>query len=111
MSNRHNSKSGSLLRVIVFGVAALLLLNSCMVGPKYVRPAAPSSRAFKEKPPTGWQEAWPNDEAPRGKWWTVFRDSQLNALVEQVSISNQNVLAAEARFREAQATVRSARAA
>ena len=29
----------------------------------------------------------------RGKWWEIFGDPALNALEEQVNISNQNVLA------------------
>jgi outer membrane protein TolC len=37
-----------------------------------------------------------------------FGDAQLNALVEQIDISNQNVIAAEARFRQARAWCSSA---
>ena len=47
----------------------------------------------------------------RGKWWEVFNDPALNKLEEQVGISNQNVLAAEAQFRQAEALVRVARSA
>jgi NodT family efflux transporter outer membrane factor (OMF) lipoprotein len=95
------------LKYAVFG--SLLFLNSCMVGPKYIRPTAPMPAAFKEELPTGWKEAQPDDGAVRGKWWTVYNDPQLNALEDQVIISNQNVLAAEAQFREAQAAVSIAR--
>jgi NodT family efflux transporter outer membrane factor (OMF) lipoprotein len=96
---------------IVWGTAGLLLLSSaCMVGPKYQRPGAPAPPAFKEAPPAGWKEAQPNDGALRGQWWKVYNDPRLDALEDQVSISNQNVLAAEAQFREAQAAVRIARA-
>jgi NodT family efflux transporter outer membrane factor (OMF) lipoprotein len=87
----------------------LLALNSCAVGPKYVRPTVEMPPAFKEKLPAGWKEAQPDDGAVRGKWWTVYDDAQLNTLEEQISISNQNVLAAEAQFREAQAAVSIAR--
>jgi len=81
-----------------------------MVGPNYKRPAAPQTPAFKEPLPEGWKEAQPNDGALRGKWWEVYNDPQLNALEEQVSISNQNVLAAEANFRAARSAIRVARA-
>jgi NodT family efflux transporter outer membrane factor (OMF) lipoprotein len=57
----------------------------------------------------GWKQAQPNDGAKRGKWWEIYNDPQLNALEEQVSISNQNLLAAEAQFREAKDAVRIAR--
>ena len=88
----------------------LLFLSACMVGPNYKRPAAPQTPAYKEPLPEGWKEAQPNDGAIRGKWWEIYGDPQLNALEEQVSISNQNVLAAEAQFRAARSAVRVARA-
>jgi NodT family efflux transporter outer membrane factor (OMF) lipoprotein len=81
-----------------------------MVGPNYKRPAAPPTPAFKEAAPEGWKEAQPNDGAIKGKWWEIYNDPQLNALEEQVSISNQNVLAAEANFRAARYAVGIARA-
>ena len=89
---------------------ALLVSSACMVGPNYKRPAAPQTPAFKEPPPEGWKEAQPNDGAIKGKWWEIYNDPQLNALEEQVSISNQNVLAAEANFRAARYAVGIARA-
>ena len=46
----------------------------------------------------------------RGKWWEIFGDPELNALEEQVTVSNQDLKAAEARFREARALVRFNRA-
>jgi NodT family efflux transporter outer membrane factor (OMF) lipoprotein len=88
----------------------LLFSGGCMVGPKYHTPTAPAPSAYKEPPPAGWKEAQPSDGVLRGKWWELYNDPQLNALEEQVSISNQNVLVAEAQFREAKAAVRIARA-
>src|SRR5450631_927975 len=97
--------------VTLFGTTALILTCcACMVGPKYARPDAPVPAAFKEAPPAGWKQAQPNDGVVRGKWWTVYNDPQLDSLEDQVSISNQNVLAAEAQFRAAKAAVRVARA-
>jgi NodT family efflux transporter outer membrane factor (OMF) lipoprotein len=88
----------------------LFFANGCMIGPRYQRPAASAPTAFKEPPPAGWKKAQANDGALRGKWWEVYNDPRLNALEEQVSISNQNVLAAEAQFRAAREAVRVARA-
>ena len=42
----------------------------------------------------------------RGKWWEIFNDPELNELEEQVNLSNQNILAAEAQFRGAREAVR-----
>ena len=59
--------------------------------------------AYKED--QGWKLAQPRDDIPRGKWWEIFGDPQLNALEEQVSEANQNVKVAEARFRQARALI------
>jgi NodT family efflux transporter outer membrane factor (OMF) lipoprotein len=83
----------------------------CLKVPAYQRPSAAVPPHFKEDPPPGWKEAQPNDGVLRGKWWEIFHDPALNALEEQVNISNQNVLQAEANFREAKAAVRIARSA
>ena len=78
---------------------------------RLLRPAhgAHSRRNYKE--PGDWKPAQPKDDMIRGKWWEIYHDPQLNALEEQVNISNQNVLQAEAQFREAAAAVKVARAA
>ena len=109
--NEGTSHSNRFRPSIILGTAGLLLFaNACMVGPKYQRPGALAPVAFKEAPPAGWKEAQPNDGAQRGKWWEIYGDPRLNALEDQVSISNQNVLAAEAQFQAAKASVRVARA-
>src|SRR4030095_10815630 len=56
-----------------------------------------------------WKFARPNDDVIRGKWWELFNDTQLNALEEQVNISNQNIALADANFRAARAVVRESR--
>lgn len=90
---------------------AVLLCPGCIKGPQYTVPPAAVPEAFKESPPEGWKEAQPNDGTIRGRWWEIFGDSDLNALEEQVAISNQNVLEAEANFRQAKAAARVARSA
>jgi len=92
-----------------FALAFLVLFAGCAVGPDYVRPDAAVPGAFKEA--GEWKVAQPRDDASRGKWWEVFGDPQLNALIEQVEISNQNVLAAEAQFRQARALIAASRSA
>jgi NodT family efflux transporter outer membrane factor (OMF) lipoprotein len=89
---------------------SLLFLGACMVGPEYRRPVAPETSGFREALPDGWSSAQPSDGALRTAWWEIYNDPQLNGLEQQVSITNQNVIAAEARFREAKAAVRGARA-
>jgi NodT family efflux transporter outer membrane factor (OMF) lipoprotein len=97
-------------RLILAAITGLwLCITGCSVGPDYVRPPAETPPAYKEN--TGWKVAQPRDELPRGKWWEIYQDPHLNALEEQVDISNQNLAAAEANFRQALALIRVARAA
>ncbi len=93
---------------VLAAAASLGLLGGCMVGPNYVRPPAPTTAAFKEA--GDWKPAQPRDEVSRGKWWEIFGDPRLNALIEQVNVSNENVRVAEARLRQAEAIVEQARA-
>ena len=93
-------------------IACFLLLGvlpGCAVGPDYLRPDAAVSDAYKEA--TGWKVAEPQDESTRGNWWEIFGDPKLSALIESIDMSNQNVLLAEARFRQAQALAAQSRAA
>ena len=79
------------------------VLTSCSVGPKYRTPPAPVPTAYKET--AGWKQAQPNDDVLREKWWEMFNDPQLNALEEQVDVSNQNIAFAEAQFRAARSAI------
>ena len=63
----------------------------------------------QSKETDGWKTAEPKDDAIRGKWWEMFGDTNLNALEEQVNISNQTVAAAFANFLSARAVVKQAR--
>jgi len=85
------------------------LLSACTVGPNYLRPKVETPVSYKEV--EGWKQAEPKDHIPRGAWWTIFNDDQLNGLEKQVNISNQNLKAAEAQYREAVALVKAAQAA
>jgi len=89
-------------------VLLVLLVGGCAVGPDYKKPDAPIAPQFKEA--QGWQEAQPRDQLPRGPWWTVFGDPELDQLMARVDISNQNIKVAEARLRQARAAVDQARA-
>jgi NodT family efflux transporter outer membrane factor (OMF) lipoprotein len=90
------------------GLAALVL-GGCMVGPKYSKPSAPMTPAYKET--QGWKVGTPSDHLPRGAWWAILGDPELHALEEQVAAANQNLKIAEARLRQARALVRFNRAA
>jgi NodT family efflux transporter outer membrane factor (OMF) lipoprotein len=86
----------------------LLALTACAVGPNYEKPPVETPTAYKEA--GDWVKANPADAAPKGEWWKVFQDPVLDGLMERVSVSNQSLKAAEARYRQATAAVQSARA-
>ena len=78
------------------------------VGPDYHRPSVEVPAAYKES--KGWKPAEPQDLAPRGAWWEIYGDPDLDQLERQVQVSNQNVLLAAARHDQAVALLGSARA-
>jgi len=86
----------------------LLQLTGCAVGPKYHTPTVQTPPAYKEV--GDWKPAQPNDQNLGGTWWTIFKDPQLDALELQVNVSNQNLKAAEAQYRQARAVLRYYRA-
>lgn len=88
-------------------LAALLLLTGCDVGVRYQRAAVETPPAYKEI--DGWKTAQPNDSTLRGQWWEIFNEPQLNALEDQVNVSNENIASAAASFLEARALVKQAR--
>ncbi len=77
------------------------------VGPAYHRPSVDVPQAYKES--RDWKRAEPQDLAPRGNWWELYGDADLNDLERQVEVSNQNVLFAAAKYDQALALLGSAR--
>ncbi|MGP0172553.1 efflux transporter outer membrane subunit [Pseudomonas sp. NCHU5208] len=88
---------------MLFGVLA-----GCALGPDYQRPELAVPAQFKQV--DGWKTASPADALERGAWWQLYGDAELDALVERLQVSNQNLAAAEAQYRQARALVRSTRA-
>ena len=120
LTERSGQWSRAALSRLALATGLLLLAGCVKVGPNYTNaPPLPTPPAFKEQAPLsfkeaeaeGWKQSQPGDAYLKGKWWEVYNDPALNALEEQVSISNQNVLQSEALYREAKAAVRVARAA
>jgi NodT family efflux transporter outer membrane factor (OMF) lipoprotein len=86
---------------------AVLLVAACTVGPDYHRPRAPmpAADAYKE-----WKLAAPADAIPRGRWWTMFREPELDGLEARLNIDNQNIIGAIDNYVAAVAQIRAARA-
>ncbi|HEY1609257.1 MAG TPA: efflux transporter outer membrane subunit [Paraburkholderia sp.] len=88
----------------VCAALTLLWLAGCAVGPDYRKPTVEVPATFKEG--VDWQRAQANPQASLSStWWTVYQDPTLTHLVEQSVKANQSIVAAEAAYREAKATV------
>ncbi len=85
-------------------IATLVFLAGCAVGPNYNRPPAPAPEAYKT--PAPWREAAPKDSLPKGTWWEVFNDAELNGYEQQLLAANQSMLAAKDRLEEARSLAR-----
>lgn len=76
-------------------------LTSCMVGPDYHKPRAIVPAVYKEAPAAGWTQAAPSDAIPKGKWWILYNDPDLDRLEPLVAVSNQTLAADYAAYQEA----------
>src|SRR5213594_1269095 len=92
--------------------AALALVAGCAVGPDYKRPEAttiPASytgaTASYAGATNGWKVAEPQGQLPKGNWWEIFGDAELNELENQAAAVDQQLKAAVTRFTEARAGI------
>ncbi len=101
------------------GLAAIVLLLALpsaqagwfKVGPDYKRPTNAVPAEYKAAELGQWKEGRPLDHVPKGSWWQVFADENLNRLESQALEANQDLKAAIARVDQARATARVARSA
>ena len=98
--------------------AALVVIAGCSVGPDYHRPTAlksqPLPTAFSTQTSTNlgeWKTAQPSANLPRGAWWSIFGEPELDRLEKLAGTENQDLAAAAARLEEARAQLRIARSA
>lgn len=97
-------------RLTLLALAIPLALAGCALGPDYQRPdarvALPESyaNAAAASDPT-------TAPAVDSRWWTLFGDAQLTALVDQALASSPDALTAAARIEEADAVLRQVDAA
>jgi NodT family efflux transporter outer membrane factor (OMF) lipoprotein len=92
-------REGNALAAVV--VAAAAALGGCSLTPKLTMPDIPIAPAYKEQAP--WTAAKPADSLPRGDWWTMFGDPELNALQQRLLAHSPDLAAALARYTQAKA--------
>ena len=91
-------------------LAAMAILAGCAVGPDYRRPEAAAIPAAYAGVGAGWKVAQPGGQLPKGNWWEIFADPELDALETRATGTNQQLKAAVDRFAEARASLDVARA-
>ena len=90
---------------LLTAAGALVLLVGCAVGPDYKRPEATATMSAAYAGATNeWKVAEPRAHMPKGNWWEMFGDEDLNRLEAEAISANQELKAAVARFQEARAT-------
>jgi len=116
---RHRPPRGSgkvagadvLVRRALCAAAVLALAafgSGCADAPPAVAPKPEVPAAWKLDPP--WREGRPQDALPKGPWWQLFGDPQLDQLERQALEASPTLAAAGARLAQAQALLRGAAA-
>ncbi len=113
----HTHKDPPLAAEAVAGIILIACLASPFpaqagmftIGPDYRQPTNSFPENYKAVELGQWKEGRPLDNVPKGNWWEVFGDTNLNALELQALHANQNLKAAVARVDQARATARVAR--
>ncbi len=99
---------------ISMGLACMLLLSSCSVGPDYKPVAAPNVSGYTPEPlsPTvstegkgGASQNFVSNKDIPGEWWTLFHSPQLNQLIAEGLKNSPTLEAAQATLHEAQENV------
>jgi outer membrane protein, multidrug efflux system len=98
---------------LAFSLTALAFVAGCKVGPDYKRPEATTIPAAytgatnvvvtDSSATNGWKVAQPQAQLPKGDWWEIFGDAELNELERQASVANQELKVAVAQLAEARA--------
>jgi multidrug efflux system outer membrane protein len=101
-------------RAIAALVLAAGLLGACKVGPDYEAPKTRLAPRFgdlgaKPEPAPGLPAPAPDDDredpALLARWWAVFRDPELESLIQRALDNNRDLKVAVSRVREARAQV------
>lgn len=88
-------------RFATLAASTVLLLAGCTVGPKYERASAPTAANWEVAPP--WRQSTPKDSVPKGDWWDIFHDDELNSLETEALSANQTLQAATGNYHQARA--------
>ena len=107
MRTRRSSASQSVIRLVL---VALVLTGCKAVGPDYHGPPNPDTPDPAKYKNAGldsqWKPAEPDDKNPRGPWWEIFQDKDLDWLEGVAANGNQDLRLSVARLAESRAQAR-----
>lgn len=87
-------------RSIIYSLFIILTISSCKVGPKYQKPVTTSPTTFRFD-----SISTQADTVINLKWWELFQNEDLKALIDTALKYNPDVLIAASRIEEARAVV------
>ncbi|HEY3301406.1 MAG TPA: efflux transporter outer membrane subunit [Methylophilaceae bacterium] len=89
------------------------MLQACSMAPEMKIPEVPVAASYKETPSwmlgTDGMVAKPADDLPRGAWWKVYADTELDELEQRLIANNPDLAAAVAHYAQAEAYSRQLR--
>jgi outer membrane protein, multidrug efflux system len=91
--------SFSFLASLLIGGLAVVVLAGCTVGPDFLKPTPQMPEKFAETP----KDEITVKSLDISRWWVIFRDPEMNSLIERAVKANLDLQIAEARIREARA--------
>jgi NodT family efflux transporter outer membrane factor (OMF) lipoprotein len=98
---------GERRKLVIAIPAAVLVLWGCAVGPDYKPPDIKTPQQYSEigsaTQPTSRSAAGGSTRPDYQRWWETLNDPTLNRLIDRAVQGNPDLLAAEARIREARA--------
>jgi len=87
-------------RNIIYSLFIILIISSCKVGPNYQKPVVTSPTSFRFD-----SISTQEDTLINLKWWELFNDEELKALIDTALKYNPDVLIAASRIEESRAVV------
>ncbi|PCE25520.1 hypothetical protein BWP39_13410 [Paraburkholderia acidicola] len=89
------------------GLALVVALSGCDLAPVYHAPKMLLPADYRGAGP--FVEAAPQDQIPRGPWWQMFADSELDRLERELEAANPDLKAAQETYTQARDVVAEAR--
>lgn len=93
----------SVLSFLAGGILLTVALNSCKIGPNYVRPVEPLPKTYSQN--------FPSDSSIANiPWWSLFNDTVLENIIRVTIENNKDLKSSVARMNEARAAIGIAKA-